>query len=733
MRTAAWQALDVDIRAIVEARHGDPFAILGPHAAAGGLAVRCFEPGADAVELLEDDGSSVAKLRCRHADGFFEGLVRGHRLPFAYRLRATRGRDAWEFRDPYAFGPVLGQMDDHLLVEGTHRQLYQRLGAHPMTHEGAAGVHFAVWAPNAARVSVVGDFNRWDGRRHQMRKRVDSGLWEIFAPGLGEGVVYKYEIADRKGVVQPLKADPFGFAGELRPSTASVVARTDGFIWNDAAHMAARKSGDPRRRPLAIYEVHLGSWRRDSGGGFLSYEELARQLIPYALDMGFTHLELLPVCEHPLDASWGYQPIGLFAPTRRFGDPAGFQRFVDHAHFAGLGVIVDWVPAHFPTDQHGLARFDGSPLYEYADPRRGFQPDWNTAVYDFGRAEVANMLMANALYWFDRFHVDGMRVDAVSSMLYLDYSRKPGEWLPNADGGNTNREAIAFLRRVNELVYGQHPGIVMVAEESTAWPGVSHPLHAGGLGFGFKWNMGWMHDTLDYLSHEPVHRPWHHNQMTFGSTYAFSENFVLPVSHDEVVHGKGSLLGRIPGDTWQKFATARAFFGFMWAHPGKKLLFMGQEFGQWSEWDFNQSLSWHLLDQPMHAGLRDCLRDLNRLYRTVPALHARDCEPDGFRWVVANDASQSVYAWLRFGAPEDQPVAVVCNFTPVPRYGYRIGLPDTGGWREIFNSDAREYGGSGLGNFGYVAAQGSPSHGLWASAEILVPPLATVMFTHENG
>ncbi len=733
MKTEAWQAPDVDIREIIEARHQDPFAILGPHTAAGGLAMRCFEPGADTVELLENASSMAVALERRHPDGFFEGFIRGRRAPLSYRLRAANSSGTWEFRDPYAFGPVLGQLDDHLLVEGTHRRLYERLGAHPMVHEGVAGVHFAVWAPNAARVSVVGDFNGWDGRRHQMRKRVDSGLWEIFAPDLGEGAVYKYEIAGRDGRLQPLKADPFGFAGEFRPSTASVVARTDNLAWNDAAHMAARADGDSRRRPMSIYEVHLGSWRRNDRGEFLSYDEVARQLIPYAVDLGFTHLELLPVCEHPLDASWGYQPIGLFAPTRRFGDPAGFARFIDQAHGAGLSVLVDWVPAHFPTDEHGLARFDGMPLYEYADPRRGFQPDWNTAIYDFGRAEVANMLMANALYWLDRFHVDGLRVDAVSSMLYLDYSRKPGEWLANEDGSNVNREAVAFLRRVNELAYAQYPGIITVAEESTAWLGVSHPAYSGGLGFGFKWNMGWMNDTLHYISREPIHRRWHHGQMNFGLMYAFSENFVLPISHDEVVHGKGSLLGRIPGDAWQKFATVRAYFGFMWGHPGKKLLFMGQEFGQWREWDFSQSLSWHLLDQPMHSGLRSCLRDLNRLHRVLPALHARDCEAEGFRWIVADDSNQSVFAWLRFGAPEDRPVAVVCNFTPVPRYGYRIGLPAEGCWREIFNSDAAEYGGSGMGNFGQVTANTAPSHGLPASAEILVPPLATVMFQLEGG
>ena len=731
MTVAAWQVSEADIRAIVEARHMDPFAILGPHATPDGLAVRCFEPGAASIELLAENPARRIALDRRHPEGFFEGLLPGDKLPIAYRLRASRGDSAWEFRDPYAFGPVLGQLDDHLLVEGTHRRLYERLGAQPMTHEGVAGVNFAVWAPNARRVSVVGDFNHWDGRRHQMRKRIDSGLWEIFAPGLSEGAVYKFEIIGRDGNLQPLKADPFGFAGELRPSSASVIARTDRFAWGDAVHMASRAQGDPRRKPISIYEVHLGSWRRGELGAFLTYDDLARQLIPYAVDLGFTHLELLPVCEHPLDASWGYQPIGLFAPTRRFGDPAGFARFVDSAHRAGLGVLMDWVPAHFPTDEHGLARFDGGPLYEYADPRRGFQPDWNTAVYDFGRAEVANMLLANALYWLDRFHLDGLRVDAVSSMLYLDYSRKAGEWLANADGSNVNREAVAFLRRLNELAYGQNPGAVTIAEESTAWAGVSHPGYAGGLGFGFKWNMGWMHDTLDYLSREPVHRRWHHGALTFGMMYAYAENFVLPISHDEVVHGKGSLLGRVPGDGWQKFATLRAYYGFMWGHPGKKLLFMGQEFGQPGEWDFSRSLDWWLADHGLHAGLRLCVKDLNRLYRELPALHARDCEPEGFRWIVVDDMSQSVLAWLRYGGPDDKPVAVICNFTPVPRPGYRIGLPEAGVWRELFNSDALQYGGSGLGNLGRVEARDAPSHGFPASADILVPPLAAIMLQHE--
>ncbi|MGH7106181.1 MAG: 1,4-alpha-glucan branching protein GlgB, partial [Acetobacteraceae bacterium] len=630
-----WRVEEADVAAIVGARHGDPFAVLGPHATSGGLALRAFIPGAEALTAVGPDGKPLLKLEQRHPDGFFEGFLPGGEASPAYTLEAANATGTWRLHDPYAFPPVLGALDDHLLVEGTHRELYARLGAHPMWLEGIAGVHFAVWAPEAKRVSVVGDFNFWDGRRHQMRKRIDSGMWEIFAPDIGEAAVYKYEITGPDGNLQPLKADPFGFASELRPSTASVVARTDNFVWADAAHRAAWSGANSRRLPMATYEVHLGSWRRAEGNRFLTYDELADQLVPYAAGMGFTHLELMPVSEHPLDASWGYQPIGLFAPTRRFGAPAGFARFVDRAHQAGLSVILDWVPAHFPTDQHGLAHFDGRTLYEHPDPRRGFQPDWNTAIYDYGRHEVANVLIANALYWLDRYHVDGLRVDAVASMLYLDYSRHPGDWAPNPDGSNDNREATAFLRRTNELVYGIYPGAITIAEESTAWSGVSRPVYAGGLGFGFKWNMGWMHDTLAYIGHEAVHRRWHHNEMTFGLLYAFSENFVLPISHDEVVHGKGTVIGRVKGDEWQRFATVRAYYGFMWGHPGKKLLFMGQEFGQTREWNFEQSLDWHLLQYGYHSGLQKLVRDLNHLYRREAALHRRDCEAEGFRWITA--------------------------------------------------------------------------------------------------
>lgn len=727
-----WRASEADVGKLMAARHGDPFSLLGLHETRAGMVARAFVPHAESVAITDLEGTPICALERRGGTDFFEGLVPGRSKGFLYRVVAENAGGSWSFVDPYAFGPVLGPIDDHLLVEGTHRQLYTKLGAHVMAHGGIDGVHFAVWAPEARRVSVVGDFNGWDGRRHQMRKRIDSGIWEIFAPELGEGTIYKYEVVGPDDVVQPLKADPVGFASELRPSTASVVARTDAFSWADEAFMAAREEGDARRKPMSIYEVHLGSWQKADGWRFMTWDELSERLIPYALDLGFTHIELLPVSEHPLDASWGYQPIGLFAPTARHGDPAGFARFVDKAHQSGLGVILDWVPAHFPTDQHGLAHFDGRPLYEYADPRRGFHPDWNTAIYDFGRREVANFLAASALYWLDRFHVDGLRVDAVASMLYLDYSRKPGEWLPNPDGSNQNHDAVGFLQGVNKLAYGEHPGTMTIAEESTSWPGVSRPAHEGGLGFGFKWNMGWMHDTLDYMSLDPVYRRYHHDKLTFGLLYAFSENFVLPLSHDEVVHGKGSLLGKMSGDDWQKFANLRAYYGFMWAHPGKKLLFMGQEFAQRREWNFDAELDWSLLGVPLHAGVRNLVRDLNNAYRRLPALHARDCEGEGFRWVVTDDKDQSVFVFLRFGAEGDPPVAVACNFTPVVRCGYRIGLPFAGRWREVVNSDAAVYGGSGAGNLGVVHAALLPSHGLPASADIILPPLATVYFEYEG-
>ncbi len=730
MADPEWTTSGAEIEAIVAGRHGEPFRLLGLHQHGKTWVVRAFVPGALSLEVLTTAGKSLGMIERRHDAGFFEGKVAiKTRQPLSYI--AANGGGRWTVADAYLIGPVLGPLDDYYIGEGNHLRLYDKLGAHPLAHEGHEGVHFAVWAPNASRVSVVGDFNGWDGRRHVMRKRLDTGIWEIFIPGATEGQGYKYELLDAQGNLLPLKSDPFGFASELRPKTASRVARTDHFIWNDATYLGKRKTVDQRRAPMSIYEVHLGSWRRKNDIDFLSYDELADSLIPYAIDLGYTHLELLPVTEHPFDPSWGYQPTGLYAPTSRFGDPAGFARFIDKAHLAGLGVILDWVPAHFPTDEHGLARFDGTALYEHADPRQGYHPDWNTAIYNFGRREVASFLLNNALFWLERYHIDGLRVDAVASMLYLDYSRKEGEWIPNQHGGRENLEAISFLQRTNYEAYGQNPGAVTIAEESTAFPGVSKPTSTGGLGFGFKWNMGFMHDTLEYLKREPIYRKHHHNELTFGLLYAFSENFVLPLSHDEVVHGKGSLLAKMSGDDWQKFATLRAYYAFMWGYPGKKLLFMGQEMAPWTEWSEARSLDWHLLDHTPHKGVQSLVRDLNHSYRNIPALHARDCEPEGFEWLVADDHENSVFAWARHSGEGGTIVAVVTNFTPVPRENYTLPLPAAGLWREILNSDASVYGGSGMGNMGGVTARAEPSHGKPAQATVTLPPLATLYFAFE--
>ena len=715
-----WRADADAIADLLAARHADPFALLGPHAAPGGVVLRAFVPGAETLTALTP---AAVPLERRDDAGFFEGLAAGATLPMTYTLRATRGNDTWEFHDPYAFGPTLGPLDDHLLVEGTHARIFDRLGAHPCTHEGTEGVRFAVWAPQARRVSVVGDFNAWDGRRHPMRKRVDSGLWEIFLPGVAEGARYKYEILGRDGRLCPLKADPVGFAAELRPASASLVARTDRFAWTDAAWMEARAQRDARREPMAIYEVHAGSWKRHPDGRFYTWDELAESLIPYVADLGFTHIEFLPVSEHPLDASWGYQPLGLYAVTARHGPPEGLARFIDRAHAAGIGVLLDWVPAHFPVDAQGLARFDGGPLYEHPDPRRGFLPGWGTAVFDFGRREVAAFLAANALFWLQRYHADGLRVDAVSSMLYLDYDRAPDGWAPNEDGSNVNRDAVAFLRQANALVAQDAPGAITAAEEASAWAGVTA---RDGLGFRFKWNMGWMNDTLRYVAKDPVHRRYHHDLVTFGLMYAWNEAFILPLSHDEVVHGKGTLLGRLPGDDWQRFATLRCYYAFMWGHPGKKLLFMGQEFAPWREWSEDRECDWWLLQYAPHRGVQDLVRRLNALHRGHPALHARDCEPEGFRWIDADDSAHSVFSWLRFDGAGGPPAAVICNFTPVPRPGWRVGLPAAGAWRVLLNTDATGLGGSGAGSMEQVVASAQPWNGLPASALMDLPPLGAL-------
>lgn len=712
------------IDALFQGTHADPFSLLGLHEGPAGVMARAILPGAETADVHTLTGACIGTLTRVDPRGLFEGIVTAPRQPVCYHCRSA-GHD-YQHIDAYSFGPVLGPMDDFLINEGKHFRLFDKLGAHPITHEGADGVHFAVWAPNARLVSLVGDFNNWDHRLHPMRHRADIGVWEIFIPEIAAGQAYKYHIVGPDGTAQPLKADPYAFATELRPRTASLTATPGKTDWGDADHRRHWAQVDPRRAPMAIYEVHPASWRRNHEDWFLTWDELADQLIPYVVDMGFTHIEFMPVSEHPYDPSWGYQTTGLFAPSARFGDVAGFARFVDGAHRAGLSVLIDWVPAHFPTDEHGLAHFDGTALYEHEDPRLGFHPDWHTAIYNFGRREVSAFLVNNALFWAEAYHVDGLRVDAVASMLYRDYSREAGDWIPNPQGGRENWEAVDFLRAMNRALYGSHAGIVTIAEESTTWPGVTLPANEDAprtnLGFGFKWNMGFMNDTLAYMARDPVHRKFHHDDITFGLVYAFSENFILPLSHDEVVHGKGSLLTKMSGDDWQKFASLRAYYGFMWGYPGKKLLFMGQEFAQRREWSEARALDWALLDAPAHEGVRRLVRDLNQLHRARAALHARDCEAEGFEWLIVDDAAASVFAWLR-KAPGAPPIAVVSNMTPLQHDHYRLPLPHNGVWREILNSDATIYGGSGQGNAGAVEAH-------TGAALVRLPPLATIMLEY---
>jgi 1,4-alpha-glucan branching enzyme len=716
------------IDAIVGAYHGDPFGVLGMHQAGEQLVVRVFRPDVRSVSVVRTDapGDEWPAIQV-HPDGFFEALLDGVDERFRYSLKFTsHNGDQWTQRDPYSFGSILGPLDLHLFGEGQHWELWKKFGAHVSEIDGVRGTTFHVWAPNAPRVSVVGDFNQWDGRAHPMRKLLGSGVWEIFMPGVVEGAHYKYEVKQAHGALV-LKSDPFAFFSQHGLQTASLVFNLDKYVWGDGDWMERRKKEEWHRSPISIYEVHLGSWRRkaDEGNRFLSYRELADELVDYCVAMGYTHLELLPVAEHPFEGSWGYQVTGYFAPTSRFGDPDEFRYFVDRAHQKGLGIILDWVPGHFPKDQHGLAEFDGTDLYEHADPRQGEHMDWGTLIFNYGRNEVRNFLIANALFWLEEYHIDGLRVDAVASMLYLDYSRQPGEWVPNVHGGRENLEAIHFLKRFNEVCYERHPGIITIAEESTAWPGVSRPTYLGGLGFGFKWNMGWMHDFLVYMAKEPVFRKYHQGDITFSLIYAFHEHFVLVLSHDEVVHGKGSMLNKMPGDVWQKFANLRMFYAWMYAHPGKKLLFMGGEFGQWREWNHNQSLDWHLNEWPEHDGLKRLVQHLNYLYRQEPAMYQLDDSYEGFEWIDFHDSDNSVVAFKRKALNGDV-LAFVVNATPVVREAYRIGVNGEGFYEEILNSDAETYGGSNVGNMGGVWAEPISWQGKTHSLLLRLPPLAVV-------
>jgi 1,4-alpha-glucan branching enzyme len=719
------------IEALVEGRHGDPFAILGQHPDGQGSIVRVFMPGAKEVDLLaRETGERIASLERVHPGGLFAAYLDTYP---AYKLRIVWGDVVQETEDPYSFGLLLGDLDLHLIGQGTHYELSHVLGAQAMTVHGVPGVRFAVWAPNARRVSVVGDFNSWDGRRYPMRLRGVSGIWELFIPRLGPGVRYKYELIGPHGNLLPQKADPVARAAEAAPGSASIVARSEPFPWTDAAWMDSRRERQSESAPISVYEVHAGSWLRDHADGnrSLDWSELAGRMIPYVAEMGFTHIELMPIMEHPFGGSWGYQPLGLFAPTGRYGTPEDFAGFVDRCHEGGIGVILDWVPAHFPTDVFGLAQFDGTALYEHQDPREGFHQDWNTLIYNLGRNEVKGFLIASALDWLERFHIDALRVDAVASMLYRDYSRKAGEWIPNKYGGRENLEAIEFFKHLNSIVTHRCRGAITIAEESTAFPGVTKPAEEGGLGFDFKWNMGWMHDTLHYMEQDPVYRSYNHGAFTFGMVYAYSERFILPLSHDEVVHGKGSLIRKMAGDEWQRFANLRAYYGYMWVHPGKKLIFMGGEIAQEKEWNHDASLSWDLLDRPFNAGMQRLVQDLNRLYTSEPALHETDNDPNGFGWAVVDDAANSVFGMFRKSRDGNSILLAVSNMTPVPRTGYRIGVPEPGLWREVLNTDAGIYGGSNMGNGGAVPSDETPAHGHPSSLSLTLPPLATIVLRRD--
>jgi len=725
---------DDDFYPLIEARHGDPFKILGLHESGSAWVVRVFRPDASSVTVIDAFDSSLRyELKKVHDVGFFEAELSGVESAFAYVLELTSHEGVtWKERDAYSFGPVLGDIDVYLFNEGTHYEIYRKLGAHLMELGEVKGTHFAVWAPNAQRVSVVGDFNGWDGRIHPMRKMISAGVWEIFLPHVREGSHYKFELRGVDGDVF-LKTDPFAFFAQHGIETGCMVYDIDRYGWADSEWMEQREKKDVYNSPMSVYEVHLGSWQKvpEEGDRYLSYIELGDRLIPYVKEMGFTHIELMPVSEHPFDGSWGYQVVNYYAPTSRFGNPDEFRNFVDRCHQEGIGVILDWVPGHFPKDAHGLARFDGTCLYEHADPRLGEHMDWGTLIFNYGRNEVKNFLIGNALFWLEEYHLDGLRVDAVASMLYLDYSRKAGEWIPNRFGGRENLEAIEFLKHFNTICYERHPGVMTIAEESTSWPGVSKPTYAGGLGFGFKWNMGWMNDSLRYISKEPVHRRYHQGEITFSMIYAFHEHFVLVLSHDEVVHGKGSFLNKMPGDDWQKFANVRMFLAWMWAHPGKKLIFQGIEFGQWSEWNHSKSLDWHLNGLPLHDGLRRLVQHLNWLYQNEPALYELDDSYEGYEWIDFSDADNSVWSFLR-KAKDGSYLAFVVNATPVVRGGYRMGVPSLGWYEEVLNTDGATYGGSNVGSMGGRYSEEWGWQGRPYSIQIDLPPLSVSAFKYNG-
>jgi 1,4-alpha-glucan branching enzyme len=715
--------LSDDLIKIIEARHHDPFSVLGAHPDGDSMTVRVFLPNTDQA-LINDE---LELSRIENSD-LFEWTGRRAQLSLPYRIhRITSDNDKIVTTDPYCFPPQISDFDLHLFLEGKHWHAYQILGAHQHEVEGVKGTLFATWAPQAERISIVGPFNHWDGRHHPMRARGDSGVWELFVPELDAGELYKFEIRNRHDGSLHLKMDPYAQQTELRPGTASVIAPTSQYQWLDDAWMDKREQTDWLHQAHSVYEVHLGSWKRDENGDFLNYRELAEQLVPYVKNMGFTHIELLPITEHPLDASWGYQTTGYFAPSSRFGTPDDLRFFIDSCHQANIGVILDWVPGHFPKDNHGLAKFDGSALYEHADPRQGEHQDWGTLIFNYGRAEVSNFLLSSAFYWLEEFHIDGLRVDAVASMLYLDYSREEGQWIPNEHGGRENLEVIAFLQHLNTVLHKEHPGCIIAAEESTSYPMVSRPAHMGGLGFSMKWNMGWMHDILEYMKQDPIHRQHHHDSLTFGLLYAFSENFVLPFSHDEVVHGKSSMINKMPGDEWQRFANLRLLYTFMFTYPGKKLLFMGSEFAQGTEWNCDKSLDWYALDYPLHQGMQSIVADLNKLYSDVPALYRHDFDPHGFEWLDCNDRAHSTLSYMRKDGSDF--VIITFNFTPIPRENYRIPVPELGEYQVILNSDSRFYGGGNIGNNGVIVAEDTPCSDKPYSIEVTLPPLAGIVLT----